>query len=105
MTFQIIVQPSGHRFECEADETVLGAAIRAGVGLPYGCKNGACGSCKGKVVEGAVTHRAHQQRALSEQEAAEGFSPAGVKTCGRPIPDLPAVTGNLIRVRNIRTGT
>ena len=56
MTFQITVQPSGHRFECEAGETVLGAAIRAGIGLPYGCKNGACGSCKGKVVAGAVTH-------------------------------------------------
>jgi CDP-4-dehydro-6-deoxyglucose reductase len=74
MTFQITVQPSGHRFECEAGETVLGAAIRAGVGLPYGCKNGACGSCKGKVLEGAVSHRAHQQRALSAEEAAAGFS-------------------------------
>lgn len=74
MTFQITVQPSGHRFECEAGETVLGAAIRAGVGLPYGCKNGACGSCKGKVLEGAVSHRAHQQRALSAEEAAAGVS-------------------------------
>ena len=62
MTFQVTVQPSGHQFSCEADETVLAAAIRAGVGLPYGCKNGACGSCKGKVVEGSVTHKAHQQR-------------------------------------------
>lgn len=74
MTFQITVQPSGHRFECEPDETVLSAAIRSGIGLPYGCKNGACGSCKGKVVEGQVTHKPHQQRALSEQEAADGFS-------------------------------
>ncbi|UOD27631.1 CDP-6-deoxy-delta-3,4-glucoseen reductase [Massilia violaceinigra] len=74
MTFQITVQPSGHQFACEADETVLAAAIRAGVGLPYGCKNGACGSCKGKVVSGAVTHKAHQQRALSEEEQAQGFS-------------------------------
>jgi CDP-4-dehydro-6-deoxyglucose reductase len=85
MTFQITVQPSGHRFECEADETVLGAAIRAGIGLPYGCKNGACGSCKGKVVEGAVTHKAHQQRALSEQEAADGFS---LFCCATPSADL-----------------
>ena len=74
MTFQITVQPSGHQFACEADETVLAAAIRAGVGLPYGCKNGACGSCKGKVVSGTVTHKAHQQRALSEDEKAQGMS-------------------------------
>ena len=74
MTFQITVQPSGHQFACEADETVLSAAIRAGVGLPYGCKNGACGSCKGRVITGAVEHKAHQQRALSDDEKAQGFS-------------------------------
>ncbi|MFC3456652.1 MULTISPECIES: CDP-6-deoxy-delta-3,4-glucoseen reductase [Massilia] len=74
MTFQITVQPSGHQFACESDETVLAAAIRAGVGLPYGCKNGACGSCKGKVVDGLVSHKPHQQRALSEQEKLQGFS-------------------------------
>ena len=74
MTFQVTVQPSGHQFSCEADETVLAAAIRAGVGLPYGCKNGACGSCKGKVVSGSVQHRPHQQRALPPEEEAAGFS-------------------------------
>jgi len=74
MTFQITVQPSGHHFDCEAGETVLGAALRAGIGLPYGCKNGACGSCKGKIVSGSVEHKAHQQRALSEDEAAAGLS-------------------------------
>ncbi|MDL2355380.1 MAG: CDP-6-deoxy-delta-3,4-glucoseen reductase [Pseudomonadota bacterium] len=74
MTFQITVQPSGHHFECELGETLLAAAIRAGIGLPYGCKNGACGSCKGKVVAGAVSHKAYQQRALSDQEAADGFA-------------------------------
>jgi CDP-4-dehydro-6-deoxyglucose reductase len=74
MTFQITVQPSGHQFACEADDTVLGAAIKAGIGLPYGCKNGACGSCKGKVLEGTVSHKPHQQRALSEEEKAQGFA-------------------------------
>jgi CDP-4-dehydro-6-deoxyglucose reductase len=74
MTFQITVQPSGTQFACEADETVLSAAIRAGVGLSYGCKNGACGSCKGKVVGGTVTHKPHQARALSEQEKLQGMS-------------------------------
>jgi CDP-4-dehydro-6-deoxyglucose reductase len=74
MTFQITVQPSGHHFDCEEDETVLAAAIRAGIGLPYGCKNGACGSCKGKIVEGEVTHKAHQQRALAPDEEVRGMS-------------------------------
>jgi len=74
MTFHITVQPSGHQFDCDADDTVLAAAMRAGVGLPYGCKNGACGSCKGKVVSGTVSHKAHQQRALTPEEEALGYS-------------------------------
>jgi CDP-4-dehydro-6-deoxyglucose reductase len=85
MTFQITVQPSGHHFDCEADETVLAAAIRAGIGLPYGCKNGACGSCKGKVVSGSVQHKAHQERALPEQEKTQGFS---LFCCAVPDGDL-----------------
>jgi CDP-4-dehydro-6-deoxyglucose reductase len=74
MTFQITVQPSGHQFACDADETVLAAALRAGVGLPYGCKNGACGSCKGKIVAGTVEHKAYQQRALTDEEKAQGYA-------------------------------
>ena len=85
MTFQITVQPSGHQFSCEADETVLAAAIRAGVGLPYGCKNGACGSCKGKVLSGQVQHKAHQERALTAQEEAAGMS---LFCCATPGADL-----------------
>jgi len=85
MSFQITVQPSGHQFSCEEDETVLAAAMRAGVGLPYGCKNGACSSCKGKVVSGSVSHKAHQRRALSEEEEAAGMS---LFCCAIPHSDL-----------------
>ena len=45
MTFQITVQPSGRTFTANPDEAILPAAIRQGIGLPYGCKDGACGSC------------------------------------------------------------
>jgi CDP-4-dehydro-6-deoxyglucose reductase len=72
MTFQITVQPSGHHFECEADDTVLAAALRSGIGLPYGCKNGACGSCKGKILDGPFHHKPHQARALTDQEKLQG---------------------------------
>ncbi|UGQ47455.1 CDP-6-deoxy-delta-3,4-glucoseen reductase [Massilia endophytica] len=85
MTFQITVQPSGHQFSCDDDETVLSAAMRAGVGLPYGCKNGACSSCKGKVLSGSITHRPHQRRALTEEEEAAGVS---LFCCAIPHSDL-----------------
>jgi len=85
MTFQITVQPSGHQFSCEEDETILTAAMRAGVGLPYGCKNGACSSCKGKVLSGEVTHKPHQERALPKEEEANG---ASLFCCAIPHSDV-----------------
>ena len=68
MSFTATVQPSGRMFSVARDEAVLTAAIREGVGLPYGCKDGACGSCKSRLLEGRVIHGAHQARALSADE-------------------------------------
>ncbi len=73
MTFQITLQPAGRSFEVQRDEAILPAAIRQGVGLPYGCRDGACGSCKSKLVEGRVIHGAHQLKALSVDEEEAGF--------------------------------
>ena len=73
MNHHVTVQPSGHAFDVGPDETLLAAAIRQGVGLPYGCQDGACGSCKCKLVEGDVTLGEHQLKALSEAERAQGF--------------------------------
>ena len=73
MSFNVSVLPSGRSFTAEADEPLLAAAIRQGIGLPYGCKDGACGSCKCKKLEGTVTHGTHQLKALSVEEEANGF--------------------------------
>lgn len=73
MSFNVSVLPSGRSFSANAEETLLAAAIRQGIGLPYGCKDGACGSCKCKMLEGTVTHGAHQLKALSAEEEASGF--------------------------------
>jgi CDP-4-dehydro-6-deoxyglucose reductase, E3 len=71
--FQILVQPSGRTFGVDAGEAILAAAIRHGIGMPYGCKDGACGSCKCKMLEGAVVHGAHQSKALNAEEEAAGY--------------------------------
>ena len=69
---KVTVQPSGQGFEVEEGESVLAAALRQGVMLPYGCKNGACGSCKGKIVAGAVDYGHYHARVLTEAERAHG---------------------------------
>jgi len=73
MSFTVTVQPSGRVFSVDRDEPILSAAIRQGVGLPYGCKDGACGSCKSKLLEGRVIHGVHQSKALSAEEEAAGW--------------------------------
>ena len=76
-SFAISVQPSGIQFQAQAGESLLAAGIRQGIGLPYGCKDGACGSCKCKLVSGQVQQSNFQRKALSEEEEAQGF----VLTC------------------------
>lgn len=76
-SFQVTVQPSGRVFSTSTDEVILSAGIRAGIGLPYGCKDGACGSCKCRKLSGVVVHGPHQAKALSPEEEAAGL----VLTC------------------------
>ncbi len=76
-SFQITVNPSGRSFTANAHETILAAGIRQGINMPYGCKDGACGSCKCKKLDGLITHGPHQSKALSDEEEANGL----VLTC------------------------
>jgi CDP-4-dehydro-6-deoxyglucose reductase len=74
MSHQISVTPSGHKFAAETDETILEAALRQGLTMPYGCRDGACGSCKGKVLSGTVDHGKSQAHALTDAEKADGLT-------------------------------
>jgi len=85
MSLHISVLPSGRSFPAEPGEAILAAGIRAGVGLPYGCKDGACGSCKCRKLEGTVVLGPHQSKALSAEEEANGFI---LTCCGVPHSDV-----------------
>jgi CDP-4-dehydro-6-deoxyglucose reductase len=73
MSFTVTLQPAQRSFPVERDEPILAAAIRQGIGLPYGCRDGACGSCKSRLLEGRVIHGAHQLKALSVAEEEQGL--------------------------------
>jgi CDP-4-dehydro-6-deoxyglucose reductase, E3 len=85
VSYQVTLKTSGKQFTVNPDENLLEAALRQGINLPYGCKNGACGSCKGKVLEGKVTHGQHSESALSKvDETAGGI----LFCCSHPQSDL-----------------
>jgi CDP-4-dehydro-6-deoxyglucose reductase, E3 len=83
--FQITLKTSGRTFPVAADETILNAALKLGIGLPYGCRNGACGSCKGKIIEGRVNYGDHQPRTLTDEEKSAGKA---LFCCATPLSDL-----------------
>lgn len=67
MSFTVHIEPSGHEFTVRSEETVLDAALRQNIGLPYGCRNGACGSCIGSLLEGEIDYPSGNTTALEGQ--------------------------------------
>ena len=74
MSRKVTIKPSDHTFTCDEGETLLAAALRQGFILPYGCRNGACGSCKGKILAGEVDYGKYSPAVLSEVATASGIS-------------------------------
>ncbi|TPW01377.1 MAG: ferredoxin, partial [Alphaproteobacteria bacterium] len=70
----VTVRPSGREFFVEGSETVLKAALRAGLAPSYGCGNGNCGLCKARVVSGKLRQTHHTDYPLSEAERAQGYA-------------------------------
>ena len=85
MSFQVIIKPSDRVFKVEDGNTVLDAAIDAGINLPYGCRNGTCGTCKGQVLAGEVSYGEYFDSALSEDEKKAGKA---LFCCAQPLTDL-----------------
>jgi len=71
MSFKVSVPASGHEFSVAENEKVLDAALRQGVGLPYGCRNGACGRCAGELLAGKVSYD-KPLRGLAEDARQQG---------------------------------
>ena len=98
MAYQVTLQPSGHQFNVVDDKTLLEAGLDAGFNLPYGCKNGACGACKGKVLTGNVDHGAAQDQALPAAERASGMA---LFCCAKPTSDVTLEVREISAARDI----
>lgn len=73
MTYQITVMNTDAGFHCNPDQTILDAAQQAGYDIPYSCRNGICGSCRGKVVSGSIDP-GNTFNVLTGEERNEGYA-------------------------------
>lgn len=92
MAYQVTIHNSGHSFTVEDTESVLEAALRQGIILPYGCRNGVCGSCMGKLLSGSVAYPEGPPDALKTTDAAQQQA---LFCQARPVSDL------LIKIREV----
>jgi len=85
MSFQVTLQPSSLGFPADADETILEAALKAGLLLPYSCRDGACGVCKSNVLAGEVDLGHYVESTLTQADRDAGMA---LLCCARPLSDL-----------------
>ncbi len=74
MPCQVTIKPSNHHYTVSGDETILDGALREGFNIAYGCRNGACGSCKGRLLEGSVDYGSYNNSALLDSEKKNGYA-------------------------------
>jgi CDP-4-dehydro-6-deoxyglucose reductase len=97
--FEVTIAGNGKSFRVREGESILAAALRQGVMLPYSCKNGTCGSCKGLVETGEVHYPFHPPLAMSKSDFAEG---SALMCQAEPIEDLVIKVREIEAVRDIQ---
>ncbi len=102
MTYLTTIQPSGHQFPIEDHETLLEASLKAGYALPYSCRDGVCGACKGKILQGQVDYGKHQDSTLTDAEKAAGMA---LFCCAKPQSDLVIECKEISAVKDIQVKT
>jgi CDP-4-dehydro-6-deoxyglucose reductase len=102
MPYTVTIHSSGHRFTVEDTESVLDAALRQGIILPYGCRNGACGSCMGTLAAGTVNYPDGTPPALNDSDIA---AQKALFCQARPTSDLEITVREVDAARDIEIKT
>ncbi|MDB5799642.1 MAG: CDP-6-deoxy-delta-3,4-glucoseen reductase [Rhodocyclales bacterium] len=98
MSFKVTLQPTGHQFPAAADTTILQAALNAELVIPYGCKDGACGSCKARVLVGQIDHGRSPLTTLTATERENGM---GLMCCAHAQSDVEVECREVRRTTDI----
>jgi CDP-4-dehydro-6-deoxyglucose reductase len=85
MSAHVQVQPGGREYFVDGNDSLLEAALRAGLSLDYGCSSGSCGKCRARVVSGQVHRTRHSDYVLT---AAEKNAGVVLMCCNTALGDL-----------------
>ncbi len=66
------LRPSDHQFHVDGNDSILDAALQAGLPLNYGCSNGNCGLCQARLLSGEVSKISHHDFVFGEAEKNRG---------------------------------
>ena len=102
MRYQVVLEPSGSRYVVEEGETILAAALKAGLFLPYSCRSGACSACKGRIVEGRIDHGRVFEKVLTLEERERGHA---LLCSAKPLSDLTIEAAELTGLDVVKAST
>jgi CDP-4-dehydro-6-deoxyglucose reductase, E3 len=102
MAYRVTLKPSGHTYTATADQTLLEAALDAGLTIPYGCRNGACGACKSKILDGNVDNSNAPPHVLTTEDLAAGLA---LTCCARPLSDVTVEVREVMNQEDIPVRT
>lgn len=88
MAYRVTVHDAGRTIEVDAGETILDAALLAGIEYPCGCQSGMCGSCKSHLFSGTVDMLPYADVVLSDEERSDGL----ILAC-RAVPQVDCEVG------------
>ena len=95
MSYQVTIEPLGYTIDVAEGQTILDAALRAGVYLPHACGHGLCATCKVQVTDGEVEHNDASPFALMDTEREDGKTLA---TGDLKLPELAPLSESTVAV-------
>ena len=102
MTHQVTLNPINASFRADGHETVLEAALRHDLLVPYGCRNGGCGACRAKITSGSVDHGKSSETTLTPEDREAGFA---LLCCAVPQTDVTVEVKDVRRASDIPVKT
>ncbi len=100
--YTVRIEPHARTLKVGADQSVLAAALSAGLNLPHSCKSGHCGSCRAQLITGTVRYPNGRPLGISTEEERGG----GVLLCqARAASDLSVRARHLGSVGEVEIKT